>query len=107
MRIWMHLLLSVIAMFAGFVAGGILSALVLELIREGPGWFVFPVMAVTLIGLCVGGVLGAEWLVRRLSARCPLCRGPAYAEGHRPIRFRCTACGHIHHTRMRTNWGSD
>jgi hypothetical protein len=85
----------------------LLSALILELIRGGPRWFVIPAMIVTLIGLCFGGVLGCEWLVRRLSTRCPECRGPAYAEGHRPIRFRCTAFGHVHCTRMRTNWGND
>src|SRR5262245_19388922 len=107
MRIWMHLLLSSIGMFAGFFAGGLMAAVVLELIRDGPRWIVIPTMIVTLIGLCYGGIRLAEWLVRQLSVRCPMCRGPAYAEGHRWIRFRCTACGHVHVTRMRTNWGDD
>jgi hypothetical protein len=103
----MHLLLSSIAVFAGFLAGGFLTALLLELIRDGPRWLVIPTMVVALVVLCVGGLRAGEWLVRRFAARCPECRGPAYAEGHRPIRFRCVACGHIHYSRMRTNWGDN
>lgn len=44
MRIWLHLLLETVAVFVGFLAGGILAAVLLELIRDGPRWVVIPVM---------------------------------------------------------------
>jgi len=107
MRIWMHLFLSVVAMFAGFFGGAILTAMLLEVIREGPRSVVVPVICVSLVASAIGGLRAGEWLVRRLPVRCPACAGPSYAEGHRPIRFRCTACGHVHRTRMRANWGGE
>jgi ribosomal protein S27AE len=107
MRIWMHLILSSVAVFAGFFAGGLVLAGLLELIRVWPQWILIPTIIVSAFVLVFGGLRLGEWLVRRLSARCPQCRGRAYAEGHRPIRFRCTACGHVHYTNMRTNWGAD
>ena len=94
-------------MFAGFFAGAILAALLLELIRDGPRWAVVPVVCVSLVVFVYGGLRTGEWLVRQLPARCPQCRGAAYAEGHRPIRFRCTVCGHVHRTNVRANWGAD
>jgi ribosomal protein S27AE len=106
MRIWIHCLLSGVAMFAGFFAGGLLTGLLLELIRGGPPWVVVPVVIVTMVAFIYGGLRAGEWLVRRLPARCPACAGQAYAEGHRPIRFRCSKCGHVHRTNMRTNWGA-
>ena len=107
MRIWMHLLLSAVAVFAGFVGGAILTALLLELIRDGPRWIVIPVTGAALLVFIVGGVRTGEWAVRRLPARCPACGGDTWAEGHRPIRFCCRACGHVHRTRTRANWGTD
>jgi hypothetical protein len=107
MRIWMHLLLNIIAVFGGFFGGTILAAMMLEVIRDGPRWVVIPVIAVSMVALAYGGLRIGEWLVRRLPARCPACAGPAYAEGHRPIRFRCTECGHVHHTLVRAKWGGD
>src|SRR5262245_32562689 len=107
MRIWMHLILSSIAVFAGFIAGGIVLALLLELIRDWPKAVFIPCIIVSAFVLVLGGLRVGEWLIRRLSARCPQCRGRAYAEGHRPIRFRCKVCGHVHRTNMRTNWGAD
>jgi hypothetical protein len=107
MRIWMHLLLSAVALFAGFVGGAILTAVLLDLIHDGPRWIVIPVTCVAMSVFVVGGLRTGEWTVRQLPARCPACRGAAWAEGHRPIRFRCTACGHLHRTRVRANWGAD
>jgi hypothetical protein len=107
MPIWMHHVLSTIAIFAGFFGGGLLTAILLELIRGGPKWVVLPVVSVALIVFAVGGIRFGEWLVRLLPARCPNCRGRAYAEGHRPIRFRCQECQHVHFSRSRTNWGKD
>jgi hypothetical protein len=107
MRIWMHLLLGVVAMFGGFFGGAILTVALLEVIHDGPRWVVIPVTVVAMVALVLGGFRAGEWLVRQLPARCPACAGRAYAEGHRPVRFRCTACGHVHRTRMRANWGGD
>ena len=107
MRIWMHQLLGAVAEFAGFFAGAVVTALLLELIRDGPRWVVIPTITVAMIAFVIGGLRAGEWFVRRLPARCPACRGAAWAEGHRPVRFRCRACGHVHRTRFRTNWGSD
>jgi hypothetical protein len=104
MRIWMHLVLTVIAAFAGFSGGAILTAMLLEVIRDGPRWVVIPVMVVSMVAFIYGGLRAAEWLVRQLPARCPACAGPAYAEGRQPIRFRCTECGRVHRTRVRANW---
>jgi hypothetical protein len=106
MRIWIHLLLTGVAVFVGFIAGGILAALLLELIRDGPRWAVIPVVCVALVAFAYGGLRAGEWFVRQLPARCPKCRRAAYAEGHRPIRFRCASCGHVHWTNVRANWGS-
>jgi Na+/glutamate symporter len=71
-RIWMHLFLSAVGMFAGFFAGAVLAALLLELIRDGPRWVVIPVTAVGMVASLLGGIHSAEWLVRRLPARCPV-----------------------------------
>lgn len=106
MRIWMHQVMEVIAVFAGFIVGGFLSALLLEVIRDGPRWLVIATMIVAFPALIYGGLRAGEWLVRQLPARCPKCRGPAYAEGHRPIRYRCRLCEYEHFTRSRTNWGA-
>ena len=106
MRIWLHLILSAVAVFAGFFAGAVLTALLLELIRDGPRWVVIPVTVVSMVAFLLGGIRSGEWLVRRLPARCPACGRAAYAEGHRPIRFRCRACGHVQRTNTRTNWGA-
>ena len=105
MRIWMHLLLMATATFSGFFAGGGLTALVAELVRDRPPAVASAVIVPALVAFALGGALLGEWLVRRLPARCPSCGRPAYAEGHRPIRYRCRSCGHDYHTRARTNWG--
>jgi hypothetical protein len=107
MRIGMHLVLSTLAATAGFLAGSLLTALLLEVIRGCPQWVVVPSTVIALIGFCVGGVRGGEALVRLLPARCPDCRGRAFPEGHRPVRFRCKSCQRIHRTRMRVYWGGD
>lgn len=107
MPIRLHLFCSAVSMFAGFTGGAGLAALLLEGIRDLPRWFVIPVMVVALVVFVVGGIRAGEWLVRRLPARCPACGRAAVAEGHRPIRFRCRSCGHVHRTNVRTNWGSD
>ena len=107
MRIWMHQLLSMFACLGGFLTGGLGAALVLEVIRGGPQWLVIAVVSVCLVGFAIGGIRAGEWLARRIPARCPECNGRTFAEGHRPIRFRCRECGHVHLTKTRTNWGSD
>lgn len=107
MRIWMHLLLSGFAVFAGFFGGAIATALLLELIHDGPRWIVIPVTCVAMVVFVVGGLRTGEWAVRQLPARCPECDGTTWAEGHRPIRFRCRACGHVHRTNVRANWGAE
>lgn len=107
MRIWVHLTLSSLGVLLGFGSGCVLIALVLELIRGYPQWVVIPVIVVTGFAFIFGGVRAGEAFVRLLPARCPHCKGRSFAEGHRPIRFRCTECEHVHQTRMRTNWGND
>ena len=107
MRIWMHLVLSAAAVFSGFFAGALLTGLLLELVRGGPRWAVIPLICVAMVAFVYGGLRSGEWLIRQLPVRCPECRRTAYAEGHRPIRFRCEACGHVHRTNVRANWGAD
>ena len=63
-----------------------------------PAVVVIPVVIVLMVAFIYGGIRGGEWLVRRLPARCPACAARAFAEGHRPIRYRCTECGHVHRT---------
>ena len=105
MRIWMHLTLQAVGTFGGFFCGGLALSAFLELIRGAPRWVTIPTIILTVVPFVYGGMRIGEGLARLLPARCPECRGRAYAEGHRPIRFRCRVCGLVHRANVRTNWG--
>src|SRR5262245_55342394 len=105
MRIGTHLLLSFVAVFAGFFGGGRAAGAFLELIRGGPRWVVIPAIVAAMLTFVYGGVRLGEWSVRQLPARCPKCRGKSYAEGHRPVRFRCQECEYVQRTNVRAKWG--
>ena len=107
MRIWMHLTLNGFAAFGGFVFGALVFAQVLVWLHGGPQWVVIPVTTAAMFVFPLSGLWIGERLVRRWPARCPECRGSAFAEGHRPIRYACRDCGYVHLTRMRANWGGD
>ncbi len=102
-----HLIIQVVFVFAGFIFGGILAAIVMEFIRPLPSILSIPLGIVALLSLAYGGVRGGEYVARLISVRCPQCRSSSFAEGHRPIRYRCKTCGHVELTRCRASWGKD
>jgi hypothetical protein len=101
MRIGLHLTLMTLGEFTGFVVG-VLALLVLlpEEFRSAAA----PFYLVLLFGGAVVGTLGMRWLLGRIAARCPRCGGRAFPQGTRPISYHCRECGHIHETRVRSNW---
>lgn len=79
---------------------------VLGMLAAGVAFFlIIPQMQLSpvMMGLALAGLGGAATTVPRmlmalLPARCPVCAGPAFCRGSRPIRFVCRSCGHEHDT---------
>lgn len=88
------------AMLPGVLAGQVLrgEALVFA------SWlgFVLAVPATVFAGIwwLVDGPRAArEWFRACVPASCPACgKRAAYAVGSRPVRYDCSACGHLHET---------
>ena len=106
MRIWMHLLLSAVAVFAGFFAGPCWPR------RAGVDPRRAPVGGhpgdMRVAGCFrIGGLRTGDWLVRQLPARCPRVLGRPMRRGTGRSGSVVTACGHVHRTNVRANWGAD
>ena len=98
MRIRLHLTLMILAEFAAFFLGALaMWALLPRDARDELG-------LVMLAGSAVAASLAVSWVFRRFGARCPHCGKRAIPRGIRPICYCCVACGHIHETRVRSNW---
>jgi hypothetical protein len=99
MRIWVHQLLTVLALFGGFLSGVGLLALAAEFIRlpamNVSRWIALAPVGVLVVALPIGCTLLSLWLVDRCPARCPRCQGPAFVVCHRPFRYECRGCGHL------------
>jgi hypothetical protein len=102
MRVGFHLTLMILGEFAGFFLGALTVWVLLPAeVLSAAG----PLLGLALLaGGAVAGTLGVRWVFRRIGARCPGCGGRAIPRGHRPITYQCGACGHIHETRVRSNW---
>jgi hypothetical protein len=112
MRIWCHLALTTAAQVLAFGVAVLASS---SLVGLASGQVVTdsrPLqIAAVVVGMLFvfasiyGGIRLAEWLARRVAARCPRCRGAAVAVGHRPIRYACRDCHHVEATSVLVHWG--
>src|SRR5437762_168288 len=108
MRIWMHGIIELVVVMAAFFGTGfviIISGLE-SLIESLMGGTKFAILAAMLLvaPIIFGACYLAQVLIRKIPARCPECRGHTYAEGNRPVRYRCVDCGFVHVT-WRSNHG--
>jgi hypothetical protein len=101
MRIWLHLTLMILAEFSGFFLGALaVWVLIPAELHTAASPLDFALVAVGALA----GAFGARWFFRRVAALCPSCGGRSFHRGIRPIAYHCAECGHVHETRVRSNW---
>ena len=108
MPVWLHLLIDTIAFFATVVLWWTITIPLLSLdfvrgiVRDNE------VRTTVNFVVCAAGLgLGviASRVFRKIPARCVKCGGKTFAEGNRPVRYKCKECGFVQLTKLRSNWG--
>lgn len=107
MPIWLHILLDTVVFLAGIMlwwatAFGLWSVIPARKVPHNLAVQV-TILAILALGIGVGRLLSKRF--RRIPARCANCGGRSYAEGNRPIRYRCRDCGCVKVTNVSSNWG--
>jgi WD40 repeat protein len=98
--VWAHMALLFLAPLVGFLGGAFGFLVVNGAIfgAGGPSPLPVPLVIVCFLAFPFLGLSLALALVRLCPARCPHCGGRSYAEGNRPVVYRCAACGHLRRT---------
>lgn len=95
-----HLFLSTVLIFIGFIGSAIPAALAFNNTSEQKSDSLFlPLFFLVLVFL---GPILMVTLINKLfnviPARCPLCGGKTFRTNFRPIEYTCRDCGFIHNT---------
>lgn len=119
MPIWLHIVMETVIGVGGFLLGGALTLSVfMETMTVVAGWLqgcalAIPVWVPHGIAVLFSAplmfaipLLLSRWF-RQIPARCGKCDGRAFAEGHRPVRYRCQECGWLKTTNVNSNLGPD
>jgi hypothetical protein len=122
MPIWLHLTLRTVASVICLFGGALLGWVVIGLITLALQMLGARGALVTLLSIVLGvpiflgggylGSIGVIYILDRLPARCPRCRGLTcwprtdYTFAHRrPIKYFCSACGHVQWTGVEEGGG--